>query len=277
MHEALVGMDFKLVKPDFSTGKYNWLKSTLLWPSNHFFPPTQENRLRHLAVSWRRQSKRTKRTAMETGQRLCDRLRTTSARCCVARFKWRRCRQRERRVPWDSDPAFTSLKVPRKCFCRSNISARCLRRRPRPVPRWTAMSSRRCRRHRRPRSRSSRTAFKASRFPLADGSSRITATARSTARQRFRHTHHRWTLWRPARWTPASASPTGTARCRCHPPARRVELCHPICHPARPRDAAWWAAASRSDQRRARERSDACRRPAACPKRQFSLEGEINI
>lgn len=158
-----------------------------------------------------------RRTATAIELRRFGRSKTTSARCCVARFKWRKCHQRELNGRSASVRACTSLRVPRRCSYRSSSLVRCQHRHQ---PRARRATSSRRSRHRPQLKR-----FKRSEYRRAAASSQTTAaTERSTARQPFHLTRHRSTRSRLGRWTRDSAKPTATARCPCPRPSRPFRL-----------------------------------------------------
>jgi hypothetical protein len=171
---------------------------------------------------------------------------------------------------------FINLKVPKRCFCRSNISVHCQRLLPRARTR-TVTNFRPCPTLH-PRRKKLRTAFRTFQFRRADGSSRTTAIERSTGRRQFLHmrrTHHIPTNSRLAQWTLASAKATEMGVPRITRPdlethCRRIFPRAPLRH----REDDLRAAAFRNDLLRAHGRSGACKRHAVCPKRLFSQGGK---
>lgn len=129
-----------------------------LWTSpNETFPITlkfkfpslfKANPHRHRDENWRHQSKKMKKTVMERELHHCGKLKITLAHCCVEKFKLHKFLLHEQHDQLASGPAYTSLKVPRRCFYLSNISVHCQRRHKHRVPKWTATNFRRCHRHR---------------------------------------------------------------------------------------------------------------------------------
>lgn len=108
-------------------------------------------------------------------------------------------------------------------------------------------------------------------------SSQITATEKSIEPQQFHHMLRHWTLWRPVRWMPVSASRIETDPFRCRRHDHPVEPFPPIYHPTLHHGGASQAAASRGDQLRVPEKKDACKLHAVYRKRRYLLEGKISI